>query len=374
MAKAKQDYEKRDYHQELTDKVLARMQEAKDQKWTKPWFPGPSRRPMNAMTGKAYSGCNQLTLSLSGYEDHRWFTFNGIKQYGAKHDLDLSIKGEKGTTVFKAFIKEQTEDEKGQPLDEPKKIIFMIPAGTVFNAQQIKGMPPLEKEQDRFFNPIQAGEELKHALIDRTGLKIETSAQGAWYRPSTHTVGMPRAESFISEAAYYDTLFHEFGHSTGPALNRQMKGAFGTMDYAYEELIAELNSCFMSAELGIEHNQFSHDQNAAYLNNWIQVLNNDKNFIFKASNAASRACNHQMEHLREYLYEFSMAHTASEAQNNLLEAIGVPLRIQQQIHGNQDQEAESQDTPVLAPAPKIYVPEPAPTQIQRPRQGMSMSM
>lgn len=395
----KKEYDKRDYHQELTDKVIARMESAEKLQWQKPWFTLPPMAPYNVETGTRYSGCNLMSTALSGHSDPRWLTFNGMKSYGKKHELDLKVrKGERGTPIFKAFVKEITEDKNGVELEKPRKLVFMAYAGTVFNAEQIEGMPPLEQQKRRDFNPIFAGEQLMDSLVERTKIEIVESPRGAWYRPTTHTVGMPKAEHFKSEALYYDTLLHEFGHSTGPALNRKMEGLHGSESYAYEELIAELSSCFMAAELGIHHDQYAHDQNAAYLKSWLKALKDDKNFIFKASNAASRATNFQMEHLREYLYELNMNHTASPEQNELLESIGVPERILKQLHTEEAaQEAESRQeeqaqAPSIEAEPKVSsaptplqsfietlnLPEPesspVPTMVQRPRPSMGMRM
>ncbi len=387
----KKEFDKRDYHQELTDKLVAKMESAQNLKWEKPWFTLPPMAPYNVETGTRYSGCNLMSTALSGHNDPRWLTFNGMRSYGKKNNLDLKVrKGEKGTPIFKAFVKEITEDKNGVELDKPRKIVFMAYAGTVFNAEQIDGMPPLEQQKRRDFNPVFAGEQLKDSLVERTKLELVESPRGAWYRPTTHTVGMPKAEHFKSEALYYDTLLHEFGHSTGPALNRKMEGLHGSESYAYEELIAELSSCFMAAELGVHHDQYAHDQNAAYLNSWLKALKDDKNLIFKASNAASRASNYQMEHLREYLYELNMKHTATPQQNELLESIGVPERVLKQLHTEKAEEQlesrqeERAQAIEVSPTPSMDARQfletlkteqgMAPQVIARPRPSMGMRM
>jgi len=116
-------------------------------------------------------------------------------------------------------------------------------------------------------------------------------------------VHMPSPEYFKSASTYSDTLLHEFGHSTGPALGRKMGNGFGTPDYAKEELIAELTSSFMSIELGIPHNPSSHENHVAYLKSWIGALENDKTLISKASNQASKATEYQIGHFNTYQVE-----------------------------------------------------------------------
>ena len=57
--------------------------------------------------------------------------------------------------------------------------------------------------------------------------------------------------------------------------------------YAFEELIAELGSAFLCAQLGIK--QHGRNDHALYLKSWLQALRNDKKYIFKASSQAQKA-------------------------------------------------------------------------------------
>jgi hypothetical protein len=58
------------------------------------------------------------------------------------------------------------------------------------------------------------------------------------------------------------------------------------VNYAKEELRAELASVFLTAERGIPHNP---EQHAAYVEHWIKALKEDKNEIFRAAQDASKA-------------------------------------------------------------------------------------
>ena len=87
------------------------------------------------------------------------------------------------------------------------------------------------------------------------------------------------------------TLLHELAHWSGAPqrLNRETLNEsyrFGDLNYAKEELRAELASVFLMAERGIPHNADSH---AAYLGSWLQVLRDDKHEIFRAARDAHRA-------------------------------------------------------------------------------------
>ena len=61
---------------------------------------------------------------------------------------------------------------------------------------------------------------------------------------------------------------------------------FGDLNYAREELRAELASVFLLAERGIPHNADTH---AAYVNSWLEALRNDKHEIFRAARDAHKA-------------------------------------------------------------------------------------
>ncbi|MBN0734799.1 hypothetical protein JTM20_37945, partial [Pseudomonas aeruginosa] len=74
---------------------------------------------------------------------------------------------------------------------------------------------------------------------------------------------------------------------------REMKGKFGSADYAEEELVAELGSAFLMAELGIE----GEVQHESYIASWLKALKNDKRYIFKAASAASKAHRYLMDKL-----------------------------------------------------------------------------
>jgi len=309
--------EVKDHQQELTDKIIARLEEAKSNldkglEWEKPWF-SCSELPFNPVTGTKYKGINVISTLSSGFDDPRFYTFNNIKELNEKNESSLHIKkGAKGTPIFKAiqvsFSDKKSGEEEAQSDDGSGVKTFwkMAYAGTVFNGSQIEGLEPYIKRNNQV-EPSLALQELTQALIDRTGLKVEHSEVGrAYFQPSVNKVHMPLPEKFKSSGAYMDTLLHEFGHATGPALGRDMSGDKNSASYAKEELVAELSSIFMSAELGIPHDPKLHENHAAYMKSWLSALKNDKNFIFSAAQKASKATEYQMGHLEAYRLENSV--------------------------------------------------------------------
>ena len=122
---------------------------------------------------------------------------------------------------------------------------------------------------------------------------------------------MPERERFLGTdtstptEAYYGTLLHELTHWTGhkKRCEREFGKRFGDEAYAMEELVAELGSAFLCADIGISPQP--RPDHAAYVDHWLKVLKADKKAIFTAASQASKAADF-LASLRE------KAHTADE--------------------------------------------------------------
>jgi antirestriction protein ArdC/phage/plasmid primase-like uncharacterized protein len=270
--------------------------------WEKNWI---KIRPENATTGKRYNGMNLITLThyanKAGYTDPRWCTFKQAK------DAGWSVKGgEKATFIeyWDWYKKIPALDSNGKQLvDENGKKVFDLQererpicvSHAVFNAAQIDGIPPYEKQVGNKWNSVETAEN----ILTNSGAVIEhKQSDRAFYRPSTDSIVLPLREQFKSTEGYYGTALHELSHWTGhpTRLNRDMTGEFGSPEYAKEELRAELSSAFLNSELGIRK-EFSHS--AAYLQSWIQALKNDKDEIYRAAGAAEKITNYILEFAKE---------------------------------------------------------------------------
>ena len=103
---------------------------------------------------------------------------------------------------------------------------------------------------------------------------------------------MPPFQAFRDAASYVATLSHEATHWTSAAhrVNRDLsRYAKDRTDRAREELIAELGSCFLCADLGIAPELEPRPDHASYLAPWLKVLADDKRAIFAAAAHAQRA-------------------------------------------------------------------------------------
>jgi putative DNA primase/helicase len=155
-------------------------------------------------------------------------------------------------------------------------------------SNKLTGFPPLVVEPRKPFEAIAAGEQ----LLNNSGADIRHGGAKAYYSPSGDYVQMPPREAFTDEPRYYSTALHELTHWSGAKhrLDRLRDDApFGSAAYAHEEIVADLASLFLSAELGIPYDP--KDQ-ASYIQSWIKVLKNDKNEVFRAAADASKACDY----------------------------------------------------------------------------------
>jgi len=95
---------------------------------------------------------------------------------------------------------------------------------------------------------------------------------------------------FRNAESYYATLAHEETHWTRhpSRLAREFgRKRFADAGYAMEELVAELGSAFLCADL--ELTPELRGDHAAYIGDWLTVLKNDNRAIFTAASHAQRA-------------------------------------------------------------------------------------
>ncbi|GAB7217185.1 ArdC family protein [Dickeya oryzae] len=284
-SKTKFSKTKTDIYQAVTDSIITAL-EAGVKPWTCPWqrVPGMSGLPSNFATGIAYSGMNIMLLwcsaSEQGFGDSRWMTYKQALAVGGQ-----VRKGEHGTTaIFYTMLEKENEDGE---IDH----IPMLKAFTVFNIEQIDGLPLTTEvaSSAETFEPLPQAEN----LFRRSGARIVEKGQNAFFKPSTDEIWLPERHLFSDAANFYATGLHELVHWSGAKnrLNREMKGKFGSEGYAFEELIAELGSAFLMADLGI----VGEVQHESYIASWLKALKNDKRYIFKAASAASKAHRYLMD-------------------------------------------------------------------------------
>ncbi len=297
---------KNEYREELAES-FAHILEEKGLNWKKEWRGAGGGAPFNGVTKANYKGCNSFWLSLvammRGYNDPRWVTMVQIMDNGKKYHPGEKWHLKKGSTASyveywypydlknkKALTWEQYQDElKNGRKNTEFKLSTIYTA--VFNACDIEGMPELPQ----LHNPDVSVDELVMKLSDAMRVQIiNDGGNRAYYSPHQDMIHLPKPENFTGTYAYNATALHELSHSTGhpSRLNRPQGGFFGSEEYAYEELVAEMCSCFMGVNLSTEATPEHIENHKAYVQSWIQEIRNKPDSLIKAIKDAQQAASY----------------------------------------------------------------------------------
>ena len=281
---------KPDVYSRITDKIVADLEKGV-RPWMKPWnaehAAGRITRPLRH-NGEAYRGINIIMLWASameqGFAAPIWMTYRQAQELGGQ-----VRKGSKGSLVVYANTIKKTETDEATGEEVEQEIPFMK-GYTAFNVEQIDG---LAKEYYALAEPVlDPVERIDHAerFFASLGADIRHGGNRAFYALQPDYVQMPPFESFKDAESFYATLGHETVHWTrhSSRLDRDFgRKAWGDEGYAREELVAELGSAFLAADLGLDLEP--REDHASYLASWLEVLKNDKRAIFSAASHAQRA-------------------------------------------------------------------------------------
>ena len=208
MKKLRHDVARRDHYEELTNTIIAKLEDGV-LPWRRPWDPrkcSAGESPMNPVTGRTYRGINALALAMSPRAfggDPRWMSYRQAAARGWQ-----VRKGEKGAIVF--FYKKL--EIRGD--DEDRRTIPLLRAYVVFHASQLDGIPELGEPEA----PKPVAERIADAdlIVKASGVRVAIGGDRAFYRPSTDHVQMPPDEAFASTPEQRAATFlHELAHASG---------------------------------------------------------------------------------------------------------------------------------------------------------------
>ncbi len=287
--------------------------------WDKPWVSISKNggRPHNAGSGRIYSGLNQILLSIrqmkTGYPYSGWLTFKQIQDEGGR-----VLVGNKASSIFhykmiyydslgKKYEPEQVLQmslNEQQSLDLKRQAILLY--YNVFNIAQTSGLPESHYKlgEKQSLTDVEKDEKAENLIVSTNAKILHMVCNEACYNYVNDVIFLPERKQFKGIVPYYETALHELAHWTGhkSRLDRNLKNVFGSSDYAKEELVAELCSAFLCADLGFS---IGISNNAAYIQDWIRVLNEDSRYIFKAIRSAEDAAN--------FIHSCTKASTETEA-------------------------------------------------------------
>jgi len=291
--------------------------------WKKPWFTeGCLSWPKN-LSGRHYNGMNSLMLLMhceeQGYKYPVFCTFDrvmglnfnrssvgnvpAVDAEGNKLPMVSVKKGEKSFPVFLTCFtvvhkdtkkkikyeeyKQLSESERAQYDVYPKMQVYNVFNIDQTNMQEARpeiyekivrengGMKPEHKEEMYHFAPMD------RMMAENLWICPITQKHGdsAYYSISKKEIILPEFSQFKDGESFYGTAFHEMAHSTGAEehLNRLKPSAFGSDEYAKEELVAELTAAMVAQYFGMD--KYIKEDSAAYLKSWLSSLKEDAKFI-----------------------------------------------------------------------------------------------
>jgi antirestriction protein ArdC len=300
--------------QRFAEMLIKRMEEMQKD-WHKGWIGGGSMfgLPQN-ISGRTYEGSNAFLLFLhtagNGYKAPVYMTHGQLHKEGAH-----VLKGEKAVPVFKWGFsikdkdgKKVTEEEFHNMTDDEKKECKRHPFLKIypeFNIDQTNMSEVNKEKYDAVVSQFRKTDAptitdgmYVNKAIDRMmekqewvcKIQYDKEEKGAYYNPAKDIVVLPTKaqfrihpddpeECFKDGQEYYGTALHEMAHSTGhpSRLDRLKPAAFGSPEYAKEELVAELTSAMVGNTLGFDRR--ISDNNVAYLQNWTSALRKEPKFI-----------------------------------------------------------------------------------------------
>lgn len=293
--------------------------------WKKPWFTENFMAWPKNLSGREYNGMNALMLMLlceeNNYKLPVFCTFQRVsglnystdRQGNHKPLTDANgerlpqvsvLKGEKSfpvfITTFTVVDKETKEKIKMEdyrklsPEEQKKYSVYpKLNVHNVFNVAQTnlrEARPELyEKlcERNNLKRPASLDDEkMAFAPLDEMIEKklwvcpISLEHQdSAYYSIAKDAIVLPEKSQFINGESFYGTLLHEMTHSTGAEgrLDRIKPAAFGSKEYAREELVAELGSALVASQYGIT--KTIKEDSAQYLGSWLDVLKESPEFL-----------------------------------------------------------------------------------------------
>ncbi len=268
----------------ITNAIIARL-EAGVRPWRQPWTGTAISRPLRHC-GTPYRGMNVFWLWMvaqaQGFASPYWMTYNQAQSLGAQ-----VRKGSVSTVAifYRAYVASVDDADTGDSHDEARRVLKSF---RVFNASQIDGLP------DRYFPraPEQANDVPVASVADAVLAAVPAvirDGDGAWYDRIADRITMPPRAAFGTPEQFSATLAHELAHWTGHTsrLDREFGARFGDAAYAMEELVAELASAMIGADLCLPVDHL--DDHASYIATWLKVLKADPRAILTAAAKAEAA-------------------------------------------------------------------------------------
>ena len=382
--------------------------------WKKPWFTeGVTASFPKNLSGREYNGMNSMMLMFhaekEGFKLPVWATFDRItglnyvkdKQGGKQEAKDSEgnnlplVSVNKGAKSFPVFIttftvvdKETKEkikyDDYRQMTEQDRERYNVYPKLSVYNVFNVEGQTNLKEarpelfkklqEQNEVNRPVQQeGEMFSFPAIDHMIAENKwicpikpTYGDSAYYSISKNEIVIPEKKQFKNGESFYSNLAHEMGHSTGAEnqLNRLKPSAFGSKEYAREELVAEMSAALVSQRYGMS--KTLKEDSLPYLKGWLNSLKEEPAFIKTVLQDVKKASGMINQHIDKVQMELDKAkevkqETANQVSDNYgsydIPKWALPYIMNGDASGISDHEQELVDKFLEKNFPDGFIPE-----------------
>ena len=258
----------------ITERIIKAL-EAGTIPWRRTW---QGKAPMNLISKKNYSGINFLLLSSFEFPSPYFATFNQIKGKGGTVN-----KGAKAIPIVYWKLKKYVDEETGE-----ENTSSFIRYYYVFNISETSLYVP-EKEKPATSSAVyDKAEEIIKAV--KENVEVRENSSRAFYNATRDYISLPPVNSFESVEAYYSVFYHETVHWTGSERRLKRFHEFENKHHAYsfEELVAEIGASYLCGITGIKDERVI-ENSAAYIQEWLKKLKDDKMYIYRASAQARKA-------------------------------------------------------------------------------------
>lgn len=295
-------------YDKITNLIIEMLENHKQNNYNESWISlsGDSIFAKNIVSNHVYSGINQLLLSYLKrkykYTFNSWMTFkqlsalNGKIRKGSKASIvvyksALYLDEKTGKNITKLVEHLIKNNQSTEHLNFKK--LGYLKSYNVFNVNQIENLPEEYYKLKELDNLTEfEKDERAENLINCSGANINYSPRNtASYNYMEDIIYMPERRQFKSKEDFYNTIYHELSHFSGhpSRLNRPIVNKFASKGYGFEEILVEISAAFIMAYLGYE-NKIT--DNVDYIDNWLSVMKNDKQFVVQASSQAQKACDY----------------------------------------------------------------------------------
>jgi len=266
----------------ITDKIIEKLEQG-TVPWQKTW---KTSLPKNFVSDVAYKGINQILLGMQDFECNYWLSYKQVK--------DLSGWVKKGEQSSMVVFWKPIVNNRHQELDESSADVhFLLRYYNVFNIEQVELPDEIKRKRisESINTKIHSAESIINNYPKPPAIVVNNSISNPRYLPRIDRIEIQSISNFFSSDSYYSSILNEGVQSTGHQDRLFRKGIndkieFGTEKYSKEELIAEIGSSFLCSLSDVKN---TIDNQASYIENWLQVLQNDKRMVLIAASQAQKA-------------------------------------------------------------------------------------